>query len=46
MEVCVWLFFVETHGYNLEEIDAIFESANPVERSLEREKVVVVGVGD
>ena len=44
--VVVYFFFIETHGYNLEEIDRIFEAADPVKESLKKEKVLIVGAGE
>lgn len=42
----VYFFFVETHGRSLEELEAIFEAADPVKESLKKEKVLIVGAGD
>jgi len=36
----VYLLFVETRGWNLEEIEGIFNSPNPKKESLRKEKVV------
>ena len=42
----VYFFFIETHGRSLEELETIFEAANPVKESLKKEKVLIVGAGD
>jgi hypothetical protein len=34
--VVIYFTFIETKGYNLEEIDALFESSNPVRESLRK----------
>lgn len=38
----IYLFFVETKGRSLEEIDEIFASDSPVKTSLKRQEVVVI----
>lgn len=39
MAIWIYIFFVETRGHTLEEMDAIFESKKPVKRSLERRRI-------
>lgn len=41
----IYLIFVETKGRNLEEMDDLFESPNPVKKSLELDKVKIRGDG-
>jgi len=40
--VVVYFIFVETRGWNLEEIEGIFNSKNPKKESLRKRKVVFV----
>lgn len=37
----IYLFFVETKGRSLEEIDEIFADAHPVRKSLQKQEVVI-----
>ena len=39
--VFIYLFFVETKGRSLEEIDEIFADPHPVKASLKKQKVLV-----
>ncbi|TFK51357.1 hypothetical protein OE88DRAFT_1629880 [Heliocybe sulcata] len=41
----IYIFFVETKGRNIEEMDAIFNDKHPVRASLARQKVVVAEDG-
>ena len=43
--VIIYLFFVETRGWNLEEIEGLFNSKNPVKASLEKKNVSVAHDG-
>lgn len=38
----IYLFFVETKGRSLEEIDEIFNDPHPVKASLKKQEVVVI----
>lgn len=42
----IWKWFVETAGHTLEQLTEIFESANPVKKSLEKRTVVLTQKGD
>jgi hypothetical protein len=43
--VIIYLFFIETRGWSLEEIEALFQFKNPVKASLEKKKISVAEDG-
>ncbi|KIH88827.1 hypothetical protein SPBR_06851 [Sporothrix brasiliensis 5110] len=43
--VVIYFFFVETRGWNLEEIEALFHAKNPVKASLAKKKISVAEDG-
>lgn len=40
--IVVYFTFIETRGWNLEEIEGIFNSDHPMKESLKKEKVIFV----
>jgi len=43
--IVVYLIFIETRGWNLEEIEGIFQSDSPKKESLKKRKVIFVSDG-
>ncbi|CAK7226490.1 hypothetical protein SBRCBS47491_006249 [Sporothrix bragantina] len=43
--VIIYFFFIETRGWNLEEIEGLFNSKNPVKASLQKKKISVAHDG-